>query len=553
MFISSLLRRIKLICKCLILFLTCNIDTLCASNEAFHPNFTQTGHKKQIHYFKIAFWNYSNDDMDSFEGIFKHVDGRTESFFDDLSVTIFWILLAISTSLCVLLVLWKCFKLVSLSKVDLWFWCDGWFDCCNKNKMEDSNIGPVDFNLFKQNLKSFGFVCAVRMTNISSNHKRELISLFKFNQTERNRFLENYRKVNLEYAIEASPVLNEMAEKVPELWFMLILGWSDSCYNTLTIKNEITPTEDNGINNDSNERPENDRLENILFEMDNLNGIPIKEMQPEQMSIKKLNAFRLCIILDTFFRLRYQTFEECENSKHSIVTQNVSSSNRISRRLCADINVRNTFNGGYIEGMSSIYQTMTKVNNSNGITTTEITEETSFCEHSSRANIEIKYVRNIPTHVQRVFIDIATNGCLKFPEDDMSCSLYVENQIKSLRLKFFEDNGQLNQPIICVKKVVNLKLFNNKMESFAEVNQILYFTLFDRGCIVINDFNKEAKYLEKLLSMASRDRLRKSMNFSWKGVTYVWKFLPMSANDSRISEDDLKRRPVPTLFVSYKY
>ena len=135
----------------------------------------------------------------------------------------------------------------------------------------------------------------------------------------------------------------------------------------------------------------------------------------------------------------------------------------------------------------------------------------------------------------------------------MSCSLYVENQIKSLRMKFFEDNGQLNQPIICVKKVVNLKLFNNKMESFTEVNQILYFTLFDRGCIVINDFNKEAKYLEKLLSMASRDRLRKSMNFSWKGVTYVWKFLPMSANDSRISEDDLKRRPVPTLFVSYKY
>ena len=92
-------------------------------------NFTQAGHKKPIHYFKIAFWNHSNDDMDTFEGIFRHVDGRTESFYDDLSVTIFWILLAISTSLCVLWVLWKCFKLVSLSKVDLWFWCDGWFDC----------------------------------------------------------------------------------------------------------------------------------------------------------------------------------------------------------------------------------------------------------------------------------------------------------------------------------------------------------------------------------------------------------------------------------------
>ena len=97
-----------------------------------------------------------------------------------------------------------------------------------------------------------------------------------------------------------------------------------------------------------------------------------------------------------------------------------------------------------------------------------------------------------------------------------------------------------------------MKLFDHLMESFKEFNQILYFTLFDRGCIVINELSNQAKYLEKLLSMASRERLTKSMNFSFEGVTYVWKFLPMSAYDSRISKNDFKSRHVPTLFVSYK-
>ena len=531
--------------KCILFILICCINTLCAPNQESHRNFTRSKNKKPTLYYKVAWWNYSGDDMDTFRDIFKHVDRGSESFYDDLSVTILWILLAVLFSLCVLWVLGKCFKLVSLSKVDLWFWCDGWFDCCNKNKMENHNIGPVNFDMFKQNLKSFGFVCAVRMANLSRHHQQEVISRYKFCEIEKRDFFENYKKVNLQYAIEKSSTLNEMNQRVPELWYMLILGWTDSCHNSTTSENFTNKIDPNGSNNDLDE---NAKIENTHFEVDGFHGIPITEMQPEQMPIKKLNAFRLCIILDTFFRLRYETFKECELSKQAIINRKLISRKLMSRRHSDSIKVRSPSNICYNEGTSSLHETITKLNDSNGTSTTEIVEETSFSEHFSRANIEIKYVRNIPTDVQSIIFDIAKTGHLKFPKDDISCSFYIEKHLKAIEC--FE--CQLNQPIICVKKVAIMTLFDYEMDTFEEVNQLLYFTLFDRGCIVINDFNKQGKYLEKLLSMASRESLRKSMNFSWKGVTYVWKFLPMSANDSRISKDDMKRRHVPTLLVSYR-
>ena len=540
MIFVSLLKQNDFILNYILLILRSCIETQCAQNNDTHFNSTEHKMKKPALYFKVAWWNYSGDDMDTFKDIFKHVDGRSESFYDDLSVSLLWILLAILFSLCVIWVLIKCFKLTSLSKVDLWVWCDGWFDCRNKNKIEDPYLRLVDFDLFKQNLKSFGFVCAVRMANLSTHHERELIFRFKYGEIERNMFLENYQKVNLEYAIEASPSLNEMCKRVPELWYMLILGWKDLCYNLSSYENQTNEKE---VNINITCLAENNSLENVLVEMDGLTGIPIAKMQPEQMSIKKLNAFRLCIILDTFFRLRLMKFEECEIPKQSTFKGNL-----ISRRCSDDIKVEFPLNNVCNKVKSSSFQSITKFNDSNGTTTTAIFEEKSLCEHSSTTNIEIKYARNIPAHVQSLIVDIATNGCLKFPEDDISCSYHIEKHLKTI--KFFD--FQLGQPIICVKKVEIMKLFDHPMESFKEFNQILYFTLFDRGCIVINELNNQAKYLEKLLSMASRERLTKSMNFSWEGVTYVWKFLPMSAHDSRISKNDFKSRHAPTLFVSYR-
>ena len=52
-----------------------------------------------------------------------------------------------------------------------------------------------------------------------------------------------------------------------------------------------------------------------------------------------------------------------------------------------------------------------------------------------------------------------------------------------------------------------MTLFDYKMDTFEEVNQILYFTLFDRGCIVINDFNKQVEaVLQKLKEKENEEK-----------------------------------------------
>ena len=122
--------------------------------------------------------------MDTFEGINERSDRRSESFLDDLFYSFVWILLAILATLCVLLVFCRFYQFVSSMEKDCWFWCDGWFDRCTAKEIEDNNIGSIDFQLFKENIKSVGFVEAVEMENISQNQKKDVLSLFLYNTIE---------------------------------------------------------------------------------------------------------------------------------------------------------------------------------------------------------------------------------------------------------------------------------------------------------------------------------------------------------------------------------
>jgi hypothetical protein len=478
--------------------------------------------------------------MDTFEGINERADRRSESFVDDLSQSFVWILLAVLASLCVLLVFWRFYQLVSSMEKDFWCWCDGWYEQCTAKEIDDNNIGSIDFQLFKENIKSFGFVEAVEMENISQHQKKEVVSIFLYNNIERDLFLQHCRKLGVDYANEASLTLKEMSQSTPELWYMVILGWAHSTDNdVLNVHYNYVPmlyTENETFGRLLN-------VENDISRTNELNGIHVTEMQPEQLPIKKLNAFRLCILLDTFLHMRYQTFPECHDSNP--ISLSYSPRNRISDYNGAiQLNVSR---GN--KGIPSPIK-MVKVEESFDSITTEIIE-TSFCEHSNQANLNIKYVTNIPPHVQKIIVDIATNGCIKFPEDDICCSYYIESKLKSSSVQLLSNQFKTNQPIICIRKIKNMKLFESKMDCFDVANQILYFTIFDRGCIVINDFTNQAKYLHKLLNKASREGLRKSMNFPFGGVTYVWKFLPaVSTNKSGQGDNLQQEQNEPTLFVS---
>ena len=353
--------------------------------------------------------------------------------------------------------------------------------------------------------------------------------------------LQNCRKVGVDYANEASLTLKEMSKSTPELWYMVILGWAHSTNEVLNDHYNYVPML--YIENETETLGRLLNVENDNIRINELNGVRITEMQPEQLPIKKLNAFRLCIILDTFLHLRYKTFPECHDSNP--ISLRYSPRNQIpdyNGAIQVDVSRGN-------KGIPSPIK-MVKVDESFDNITTEIIE-TSFCEHSNRANISIKYVRNMPPHVQKIIVDIATNGCIKFPEDDICCSYYIESKLKSSSVQLFSDQLEPNQSIVCIRKIENMKLFERKMDCFDVANQILYFTIFGRGCIVINDFTNQAKYLHKLLNKASREGLRKSMNFSFGGVTYVWKFLPaVSANNPGQIDNVQQEHNIPTLIVS---
>jgi hypothetical protein len=189
---------------------------------------------------------------------------------------------------------------------------DRWLDCCicsNENQDQES-AGSIDMKTFKQDVESFGFVCAVRMANICNHQQNELISRFKICKIEKELFLQNYRGVGLDYAIESSPTLKEMSNSKVELWYMLIIGWTCSNYDSLILHEGLNSV----ITQQTKDGSKNSEFQNDPHSTNKCDGIPISEMHPGQLSIKKLNAFRLCIILDTYFYLRYKTFPECYNS-----------------------------------------------------------------------------------------------------------------------------------------------------------------------------------------------------------------------------------------------